>query len=155
MTDTIPIPVEAVNLLRDGLRSQIAIAAQQITDADGELGTREHPERYTDPLHRIDALRAVMDEIGWHKTKPQDYLQLDLQVHGWALTIALADEIGTHVDLLRDNEQDAERYRAIRGSINTLTALALAVLLRTQAHILRAAKLRGPRAEEAYAGPFW
>jgi hypothetical protein len=147
---TIQIPAELVDLLRDGLRSRLAVAAQQIADADGKLDAREHPERYQDPLGRIDALRALLEEIGW--CNPPNDLHVDLQTHGWALIEALGDEVGFHADALRDIAQEDERRETTARNMGALTALALTVLLRFQAQLLRVAKHRGPCATEAYAG---
>ena len=148
--NTIQIPAELVDLLRDGLRSRLAVAAQQIADADGKLDTREHPERYQDPLGRIDVLRALLEEIGW--CNPPNDLHVDLQTHGWALIEALGDEVGFHADALRDIAQEDERRETTARNMGALTALALTVLLRFQAQLLRVAKRRGPCATEAYAG---
>jgi len=137
---TVLIPAQAVDLLRDGLRSRIAVAAQHITDADEQLGAREHPERYQEPLRRMDALRALLEEIGW-STPPSDP-QVDLRVHGWALIEALQDQLSVHVDMLRDSGRDDEPREVIVRDMSALTALALAVLLRTQAHIPGAATPR-------------
>ncbi len=134
MTDNVLIPAEAVDLLRDGLRSQIAIAAQHVTGAEEKLGAREHPERYQDPLRCMDTLRALLQEIGW-STPPDDAL-VDLRIHGWALIEALQDQVSVHADMLRDLDQDDEPRHVLVHNMNALTPLALTVLLRTQARIL-------------------
>jgi hypothetical protein len=149
---TVLIPAELVDLLRDGLRSRLAVAAQQLATADGRLDAREHPERYQDPLRRIDALRALLEDVGWD-TPPSD-LHIDLQTHGWALVEALGDEVSFHASALRETGQDDEQREATARNMGALTGLTLTVLLRIQAHILRTTKLRGRRADEAYAGPF-
>ncbi len=135
--DNVFIPAQAVDLVRDGLRSQIALAAQHVTSAEEKLGAREHPERYQDPLRCIDALRALLEEIGW-STPPSDS-QADLRIHGWALTEALQDQVSVHADMLRDLDQNDERRQVLTRDMNALTALALIVLLRTHARILRTA----------------
>jgi hypothetical protein len=135
MMSTVVIPAEVVNLLRDGLRSQIASAAQAITSAAGQLDAREQPEREQDPLRCIYALRALMEEIGW-STEPSD-LQVDLQIHAWALLEALQDQVSVHSNMLRESDQDDARREVLMREMNPLSTLALTVLLRTQAHILR------------------
>jgi hypothetical protein len=151
MLGEILIPAETVSLLRNGLRSQIAVEAQQIADAEARPDTDAHPERYEDPLRCIDALRALMTEIGW-SAGAQDNLHLDLQLHGWALTAALADEVGSHADLLRDNDRDPTLRQTVRHNIRSMTVLALAVLLRMQAQILRPTRPQTRGSGEAYAG---
>lgn len=138
MTSTVLIPAEIVDLLRDGLRSQIALAAHNLRNADERLDAREHPERYQDPLRRMDALRALLDEIGW--STPSSDRQVDLTIHGAALIDALQDQLSVHADMLRDTDQDDERRQAITRDVNALTALAVTVLLRTQARMLRGAE---------------
>jgi hypothetical protein len=135
MMSTVVIPVEVVDLLRDGLRGQIASAAQRITSAAGQLDAREHPEREQDPLRCIHALRTLMDEIGW-STPPSD-LQVDLQTHAWALLEALQDQVSVHSNMLRESDQDDERREVLMREMRPLSTLALTVLLKTQAHILR------------------
>jgi hypothetical protein len=135
MRRTVAVPAEVVDLLRDGLRSQIASAAQAITSAAGQLDAREHPEREQDPLRCIDALGTLMEEIGW-STQPSDP-QVDLQTHAWALIEALQDQVSVHANMLRESDQDDERREVLMRDMNPLGTLALTVLLRTQARILR------------------
>ncbi len=135
MRSTVVIPAEVVDLLRDGLRSQIASAAQRITNAAGQLDAREHPEREQDPLRCINALHMLMEEIGW-STPPND-LQVDLETHAWALIEALQDQVSVHANMLRESDQDDERRGVLARDMNALTSLALIALLRTQARVLR------------------
>jgi hypothetical protein len=132
---TVVIPAEVVDLLRDGLRSQIAILAQCITRAHEREGGREHTERYQDPLRCQDAVRALLEEILW-SAQPSD-LTVDLQVHAWALLEALQDQLSVHADMLRDPHLNNERREILNREMNPLSNLALTVLLRTQADILR------------------
>ncbi len=137
--NTVVIPAEVADLLRDGLRSQIALSAQDISSAEQTPEDRCYPERYQEPLRSLDALRALMDQIGW-STPPSD-LKIDLDTHAWALTAALQDQLSDHADALREpnphDEQDDDRRAAIPRNTNTLSTLALIVLLRTQAQMLR------------------
>lgn len=135
MISTVVIPPEVVDLLRDGLRAQIASAAQRITSAAGQLDAREHPERYQDPLRCIYALDTLMEEIGW-STPPSD-LQVDLQTHAWALIEALQDQVSVHGNMLRESDHEEEGRKAVMRDMSPLSTLALTVLLRTQARILR------------------
>jgi hypothetical protein len=135
MMSTVVLPAEVVDPLRDGLRSQIAILAQWITNAHEREGGREHPERYQDPLRCQDAVRALLDEIGW-STPPND-LKVDLQTHAWALLEGLGDQLSVHADMLRDSHLNDERRELLAREIDPLSTLALIVLLRAQAHLLR------------------
>ncbi|HZL49233.1 MAG TPA: hypothetical protein VFC30_09500 [Solirubrobacteraceae bacterium] len=132
------VPAEMVDPVRDGLRSQIVVAAQQLATADEPWDAREHPERYQDPLRYMDAVRALLEEIGRSRATSDlsDDLQIDLRVHAWALIEALRDQISVHEDMLRDISQEDERRAAVTREMNALMILALTVLLRTQAHNL-------------------
>jgi hypothetical protein len=127
------VPAAAIELLRDGLRSQLSVAAQHIANADGQLDAREHPERYQTPLREIDSFRALLEVFGWN-TPPENYLGVGLGTHGWALMEALREQISIHADLLRDTQDDQVRETLARN-MDALTPLALDVLLRTQADI--------------------
>jgi glycine/D-amino acid oxidase-like deaminating enzyme len=135
-TCTVLIPPELLDPLRDGLFSQIAVAAQDIVSADEQMDARAHLERYQDALRYMDAVRALLEEIGW--SSPPSDPRVDPQIHGWALTEALRDQIDAHADMLRDIPQDGERRAAIARDMAGLTSLALTVLLKVQAQNLRA-----------------
>jgi hypothetical protein len=135
MMSTVVIPAEVIDLLRDGLRSQIASASQRIISATGQLDAREHPEREQDPLRCIYALNTLMDEIGW-STPPND-LQVDLETHAWALLEALQDQVSVHANMLRESDRDHERREVLAREMNAVSTLALTVLLKTQARVLR------------------
>ncbi len=135
-TCTVLIPLELVDPVRDGLRSQLAVAGQHLTSADERIDARAHPERYQDALRYMDALRALLEQIGWSGS-PHDP-RVDLWIHGWALIEALEDQVDTHAEMLRDIAQDSERRVAIARDLTGLTSLALTVLLKVQAQTLRA-----------------
>ena len=135
MTSIVVVPAEVVDLLRDGLRSQIAILAQWITHAHEREDRHEHFERYQDPLRCQDAVRALLEEIG-SSTPPSD-LRVDLQTHAWALVEGLQDQLSVHADMLRDPHLNDERREVLTREMNPLSSLALTVVLRTQAHLLR------------------
>ena len=134
-TCTVLILSELVDSVRDGLRSRLAIAAQHIVSADEQANAREHPERYRDALRYMDASRALLEEIGW--SAPTRDPRVDLQAHGWALIEALEDQVDVHADMLRDIAEGDERRVAMARKMAALTSLALTVLLKVQAQILR------------------
>ena len=134
MTTSILLQPEVIDALRDGLRGQLATSAQDLTRADELAGGRDDPKRYLEPLLCMDALRALLKELGW-SGQPSN-LRVDLQVHRYALLLALQDQIGVHTDLLRDSDRDDQRHETATRGMNALTTLALIVLLGTQAQIL-------------------
>jgi hypothetical protein len=139
------IPAEVLDLLRDGLRGRLAVAAQRISDADERLDAREHPERYQDPLRCIDALRALLDDIGWITPPGASPAEprVDLQVHGLALTEALREQVSVYADMLRDIDPAAARRATVARDLNALSSLALTILLGAHAGDLRGATPRG------------
>lgn len=136
---TVVIGAEVLDLVRDGLRSQIALAAQHISSADEQPDGRKHPERYQGPLRCSDTLRALLEKIGWNGSPSEQ--KLDLDTHAWALLEALQDQLSDHADKLRDtdpdDEQDDERRDTITRDVNALMSLAVVVLLKVQAGVLR------------------
>lgn len=153
MTDKILLPSGVIDALRDGLRGQLATSAQEVTYADEVAGGREDPKRYLEPLRCMDALRALLDEIGW-TGQPID-LQVDLQIHRCALLLALQDQVSVHNDLLHEGDRGNQPREFTAHSMNALATLALIVLLRIQVQILRTTKRQTRHSGEAYAGPFW
>lgn len=139
INNKIRLPAEAIDSLRDGLRGQLATAAQELTYADELSGGNEQPERYQGPLRTIGALRALLEEIGW--SGPPSDRWVDLRLHHRALMLALEDQISGQADLLRDSGRDDDRREALTRNMNTLTALALVTMMRTQAQILHSGKL--------------
>jgi len=72
-----------------------------VADTDGcEPANHGHPERYQVPLKHLDALRAVMDDIGWDASEEDVYL--DLGRHEWALIQALQDQVAVLTDVLHE-----------------------------------------------------
>jgi hypothetical protein len=120
-------------LIRDGLRGQIATTSQWVTHAESLSGGREHPERFQAPLADQDALRALMEKLGWKKAsdRGREYIEIDLRAHLWALLEALQDQITSHIDQLRDCGDDTKREAKLKAALTELTALSLTVLLKT------------------------
>jgi hypothetical protein len=76
-----------------------------------------------------------MEEIGW-STPPSD-LKVDLETHAWALLEALQDQVSVHANMIRESDQHDERREVLMREMIPLGILALIVLLKTQARILR------------------
>jgi hypothetical protein len=131
--NSVLITAEVADLVRDGLRSQIARSAQHIVNADGLTEAGERSENYQEPLRRIGAFHALLEALGW-TTSPED-VRVDLKAHEWALTQAVRDEISTLTNILRDNFQDDECRATTTRQINALTPISL-IVLQTQATTL-------------------
>jgi hypothetical protein len=117
--------------VRDGLRSQISNFARQVADADGLTAYQGHPERYQVPLQHMDALRALMDEMGWSPSQEDVYI--DLGRHEWALIQALQDQVSVLADILHEDPEESEFRAGISGQFQELVPLSLVVLLRSRA----------------------
>jgi hypothetical protein len=138
VNNKIRLPAGAIDSLRNGLRGQLATAAQELAYADALSGGGEDPRRYQGPLRSIDAVRALLDEIRW--SGPTSDLWIDLRLHGRALMLALEDQISGHSELLRERGRDETRREMLARDMESLVALALVALLRSQAgHVERRA----------------
>jgi hypothetical protein len=124
------VPAALIDVLRDGLRGQISVAATLLVEAEVQLGAREQPHRYRQPLESIDSLRALLEEIGWD-TPPTDQ-RLDLDRHGWALVRGIEDRIQVLIDRLaeidRHSPGEVEPRAAVAGEATELCKLALATM---------------------------
>lgn len=117
--------------VRDGLRSQISNFARQVADADGLTANRGHPERYQVPLQHMDALRALLDEMGWSPSEEDVYI--DLGHHEWALVQTLQDQVPVLADILHEDPEESEFREGIESKLQELLPLSLVVLLRSRA----------------------
>lgn len=104
------LPAGVIDIVRAGLRGEIAKAAQDIDVANEQIDEGEHPERYQQPLCQIDAFRELLGEIGW-ADPPIDH-RIDLDVHGWALMHALTSEVAIHADMVAEIDHNDSRRRA-------------------------------------------
>lgn len=136
-SDTVLIPAEIADSVRDGLRSRIANAAQAIVNSNGLVDGREHPERYQEPLRHIDACRSLIEELGWRSSSED--VRVNLKAHEWALTQALQGEISVLADIVRDNSDDTECRTVFTGQLQELMPFALAVLLKARARTVQTA----------------
>jgi len=110
----VTVPAGVVYELRRTLHLELSRAAQDIDEVAVRMGQVTHPEWYEEPLARFDAIRALLDEIGWWSTDPPADVHFDLQTHRLAITRALETAL-----LLADADMkdlDAiETKRARRG----------------------------------------
>ena len=123
------------DLVRDGLRSQIANAAQLIVNANDLTDARQNPDRYREPLRHIDALQALMNELGWEASS--ENAAVDLSRHEWALTCALRDEISVLPSLIRENWEETEFRETTEAQLRELIPFTLTVLLELLANRAR------------------
>jgi hypothetical protein len=108
------ITAELVRTLRMGLHSELGGAAQEIERASDRSGRHRHPEWYEEPLAKFDAVRALLDEIGWDEPpKPID-IEIDLTKHQCATLGALRSQMCVHQDMVEEAEV-VDRERSKQG----------------------------------------
>jgi hypothetical protein len=124
------VPAALIDLIRDGLRGQISVAAAELVDAEA-LGRRGSPERYLRPLDSIGLLRALLDEVGWET--PAVDRQIDLDMHGWALVRSIDDRIQVLIDRLAEIDRrgpgESQPRAALVSEASELCKLALATMM--------------------------
>jgi hypothetical protein len=123
------VPAGMVGHLRGGLYSEIGGAAQAVLRVVEMPDREERPERYREPLERLDRVRALLDVVGWGETDPPVEVRVDLREHRWALmkALELALLIGSQ-DLEEADLVDAERAgrgEAPRREVTTVRVLML------------------------------
>lgn len=110
----VTVPAGVVYELRRTLHLELSCAAQDVDEVAVRKGQVTHPEWYEEALARFDAIRALLDEIGWWNTDPPAEVPLDLRTHRLVVTRALETAL-----LLADADMkdlDAvEAERARRG----------------------------------------
>lgn len=91
----VTVPADFVGLLVEALLSELILAAQHVEDAGLD------PASYPRPLARFDAIRALLDAIGWGE---HDITEIDLDDHQDVLARALAARLAMERDCIIDAE---------------------------------------------------
>jgi hypothetical protein len=104
------VPAGFVNLLRGALEERLGSTAR-------ELGRGVH-HRWgvridTKLLEPFDAYRALLDNIGWKRTRPAAAVEVDLSLHRWALGSALRERLDKDRDLAELDKRSKE-FLALR-----------------------------------------
>jgi len=102
---TLTIPAELVALVRSALFTELGSAAEETAHVVEQHDHEDHTERFTEPLLRHNAARALLDAIRWQGAEHPADVQVDLHTHHTALTAAL------DVALLVGDEELAEAER--------------------------------------------
>jgi transcriptional regulator with XRE-family HTH domain len=73
-----------------------------------------HPELFAMPLRQLDAIRDLLDTIGWEQPKPrQRPLEMDMRLHGWAVREALDEWVGIEQDAAAEHPRAGRRASQI------------------------------------------
>ena len=89
---SVALPAEAVALVRLGLLGELGETAWEISEAIGRAGYDEAAEWYAEPLKRQDAVRALLNAMGWENVEEPRPVMVYLDVHRDALVRAHAQQ---------------------------------------------------------------
>ena len=90
---SVALPSEAVALVRLGLLGELGEAAWEISEAVGRAGYDQAAKWYAEPLKRQDAVRALLDAMGWENVEEQRPVTVYLDVHRDALVRAMRNSL--------------------------------------------------------------
>jgi hypothetical protein len=112
MSGKCKIPAGMVRTLRMGLHGELGDAASDIQRITEEPRRTEHPERYEEPLARLDGARALLDEVGWGERPQAVGIEIDLARHKCPLLRSLRTQALVHRDMIEEAELvDMERAK--------------------------------------------
>jgi hypothetical protein len=118
-----------VHSLRGGLYGELGFAGEEL----GEFSLRRRPQGrapYREPLGHIDAVRALLEQIGWDEVELPPRVQIDLWVHGALALTVLSRVLDAELDGLADvpparrrtAEQHIRELREFMADIRRLSA---------------------------------
>lgn len=107
MTGITTIPAEITQVVRSAVLTELGGAAADIEEASTTYEKEEHPDRFQEPLERFDALRALLNAIGWANVT----VPIDLDEHGERLAHVLKERLELDRDYISDlgEQETAER----------------------------------------------
>lgn len=98
MTTITLIPAEIAQVVRSAVLSELGTAAGDIDQASVSFEKEEHPDRFQEPLERFDALRALVDTIGWSNVT----IPIEIDQHGARLAHILKERIELDREYIND-----------------------------------------------------
>ncbi len=84
------IPPEILSLLRQAAYWELGHASEGLVAIVQTPGHLDHPEWHKEQLTRFDAVRALLDALGWVERGRSSEVRLDARRHGRALSGALS-----------------------------------------------------------------
>jgi hypothetical protein len=119
------IPAHLVSVLRSAVLTGLGDAASPIEEASLTYRKEEHPEYFSGPLEQFDAIRALLDRIGWSDAERV----LDIVGYRHLLAKALTDRLeadrGFVTDKVIEPTEREATERAIASIEHFLTANGL------------------------------
>lgn len=98
MTSITTIPAELTKIVRSAVLTELGGAAADIEEASIGREKEEHPDRFQEPLERFDALRALLNAVGWANVT----VPIDLDEYGERLAYVLSERLETDRAILDD-----------------------------------------------------
>lgn len=117
MSTILTVPASVVKHLRIGLFSDLGDAVNEIDGFCVLAGRETHPEWFEAPMRQLDAVRALLDVIGWGEPVVAMPIAVDLDRHRSTLESALTGLLELERDMLDvdPSYSGAERQRERAG----------------------------------------
>jgi len=87
---TTTIPAEIMRVTRSAVLAELGDTAVEIEEASISYEREEHPETFAEPFERFDALRSLLDAIGWSNETPRP---IDIDEYREPLAKALQERL--------------------------------------------------------------
>ena len=119
MSNMLIVPAEIVWYLRSGVHIALNEVADDIAEAAIGYERQAHPEWFTGLFERFDAVRALLDAVGWSVpgVKDLDGVEVDIDAHRDELVRALKVQLVVEEDISRGldgkNSEKADRDLAV------------------------------------------
>jgi hypothetical protein len=121
MSNTLNVPTEMVDHLRSGVHIELGAVAQEISNASDRYRRQSHPEWFSEPFRRLDAIRALLEVAGWSTSGYGQEIEIDLDVHRVELLAALTSQL----EVERNIKQELDREHAHRSARHEATQRVL------------------------------
>ena len=122
MTKT-TIPAEIVRVVRSAIITELGGAAAEIEQASLGYEKEEHPETFSEPFAKFDALRRLLDAVGWSNASPR---LIDVEHHREPLAVALKERLATDRPYVADRSIEPAAREAVERDIRGIEAFLAA-----------------------------
>jgi hypothetical protein len=119
MSNMLIVPAEIVWYLRSGVHIALNEVADDIAEAAIGYERQAHPEWFMGLFERFDAVRALLDDVGWSVPGVKDLegVEVDIDAHRDELVRALKVQLVVEEDIRRGldrkNSKKADRDLAV------------------------------------------
>jgi hypothetical protein len=104
MSNILIVPAEIVWYVRSGVHIVLNEVADDIAEAAIGYERQAHPEWFMGLFERFDAIRALLDVVGWSVSGVKDLqgVEVDIDAHREELVRALKAQLAVEEDIRRD-----------------------------------------------------